>query len=121
MPTINSLSKQEQDAFLENTYDISFITLEEDIQHTCPLGEQIGITHYDIEVIPRKHLAELVALHWSIQEMVGTKFTLESGCEMVLQKVKEAYQDAEWIRVKASCGKNRHMPATVEIEYQNNE
>ena len=63
-----------------------------------------------------KQLAELLALHLSIQEMVGTKFTLESGARMVYDKVAEAYKDAEWISVTASCGMNRHMPAEITID-----
>lgn len=117
MQKVNSLSQEEQDKFLTNTYGVNNITLKEDVQHFCPLGEQVGITHFEIEVFPDKHLAELVALHWSIQEMVGTRFTLESGCKLVLEKVKEAYGDAKSICVEASCDKNRHMPASVVIDY----
>ena len=58
-----------------------------------------------------KHFIEL----WSIQEMVGTKFTLESGARMVYDKVAEAYSDAKWISVTASCEMNRHMPAEITI------
>ena len=47
--------------------------------------------------------------------MVGKKFTLESGARMVYDKVAEAYKDAKWITVTASCGMNRHMPAEITI------
>lgn len=117
MQIINSLSESEQAKYLENTYRVRTIELKEDIQHFCPLGEQVGVTHYEIFVVPNKHLAELVALHWDIQKMVGTKFTLESGAALVLEKVKAAYKDAHRIRVEASCGMNRHMPVTVSVEY----
>lgn len=112
----NSLTPDEQASYLENKYGVSSIKLVEDVQHFCPLGEQVGITHYEVTVEPGKHLAELLALHWSIQEMVGTKFTLESGARMVYDKVAEAYKDADWITVTASCGMNRHMPAEVTID-----
>jgi hypothetical protein len=112
----NSLSESEQKEYLTNVYGIKQVNLTEDIQHFCPLGEQVGITHYEIEVYPGDNLAELLALHWDIQSMVGTKFTLESGAKLVLEKVMSAYSDANYVKVTASCGMNRHMPATVIVD-----
>ena len=114
---VNSLSDEQQKVYLENTYNVNRVELFEEIQHFCPLGEQIGITTYEICVVPDKHLAELVQLHWDIQGLMGKTFKLESGADMVLQLVKKAYQDAQYISVEASCGKNRHMPAKVLVKY----
>lgn len=111
----NSLSAEEQASYLENKYGIHDLVLKEDIQHNCPLGEQVGVTHYEIYVVPGKKLAELCQLHWSLQEMVGATFTLESGARMVYDKVANAYPDAKFIEVSASCGMNRHMPVTVTL------
>ena len=76
---INSLTEEEQAKWLDNTYNINEIRFTEDVQHNCPLGEQVGVTTYTVEVVPGKHLAELIQLHWDIQKMVGQTFTLESG------------------------------------------
>ena len=115
---INSLTEEEQAKYLENTYGIGDITFVEEVQHHCPLGEQVGVTTYTVEVVPGKHLAELIALHWDIQKMVGQTFTLESGAAMVLEKVKKAYIDPEYVSVKAKCPPNRHMSVEVEVEYE---
>lgn len=115
---INSLSESEQKAWLENTYGVESIELKEDVQHFCPLGEQVGVTHYEIEVRPGEHLAELVQLHWDIQEMMGKTFTLESGAAMVLDILKSHYDDAKEIIVIASCGTNRHMATKVTVSYR---
>ena len=45
---INSLSEEEQNSYLENNYGISVIKLYEEIQHKCPLGEQVGVTKYEM-------------------------------------------------------------------------
>lgn len=115
---INHLSEEEQDKYLQNTFGIKDIKFTEHIQHNCPLGEQVGVTTYEVEVIPREHLAELIQLHWDIQKMVGTTFTLESGAAQVLDIVKKAYVDPEYVYVKASCPPNRHMAVDVEVEYE---
>ncbi|MCM1323232.1 MAG: hypothetical protein NC218_03515 [Acetobacter sp.] len=114
---INSLSEQEQEKYLQNTFNINQIKLHEDIQHNCPLGEQVGVTHYEIEVHPNEHLAELIQLHWDLQKMVGQTFTLESGAAQVLDIVKAAYKDPAYVGVRASCGTNRHMAVDVVVEY----
>jgi len=114
---INNLTKEEQNSFLDNSkYNISKIELFEQIQHKCPLGEQVGITSYEITVIPGKKLAELVRLHWDIQEMVGKVFTLESGLNEILQIVKKHYTDAVKVTITASCPTNRHMAGKFTIE-----
>lgn len=115
---VNSLSEAEQQKYLDNTYGIEVIEMQEDIQHFCPLGEQIGVTHYEIEVLPGKHLAELVQLHRDIQAMMGKTFTLESGSAMVLDILKSHYNDAMEIVVTASCGTNRHMATKVTVSYR---
>lgn len=117
MNKVNSLSNEEQQQYLTNTYGITSIKLIEQIQHTCPLGEQVGITTYLIDVIPGEQLAELVQLHWDIQKMVGKVFTLESGLKEVLEIVKKHYTDAKYIKISASCPPNRHMEGTFTIEY----
>lgn len=114
---INSLTNEQQNNFLKNTYGITQIDLYEDIQHICPLGEQVGVTHYDIEVIPGEKLAELVQLHWDIQELMGKVFTLESGSAKVLEILKSHYTDAKKITVVSSCKTNRHMATKVKVEY----
>lgn len=114
---INSLTEDEQNKLLENKFGVTSIDFEEEVQHFCPLGEQIGITKYKVVVVPGKYLAELIQLHWNIQHMMGKTFTLESGAKMVLDFVKEAYSDAKYISVVASCDKNRHMAANVKVEY----
>lgn len=114
---INSLTTQEQGAYLENKYHITEIRLHEEIQHHCPLGEQVGVTKYEIMVYPGKQLAELIQLHWDIQEMMGATFTLESGASQVLAILKKHYSDARYIRVQASCPPNRHMATDVVVEY----
>ena len=106
----NSLPAEEQTKLLTNTFGIQLLEMSEDIQHACPLGEQTGVTHYEIEVEPGEHLAELCQLHWDIQKLIGQVFTLESGCAKVLDIVKDAYADAHYVRVTAICGMNRHMP-----------
>lgn len=116
---INSLTEEQQADYLHNTYGINSIKFYEDIQHNCPLGEQVGVTRYAVEVEPGKQLAELVQLHWDIQKMVGQTFTLESGAAEVMEIVKSHYADAYYIKVTASCGTNRHMAVEVSIEYEN--
>lgn len=116
---INSLSEEEQKSYLDNTYGISSIKLYEEIQHKCPLGEQVGVTKYEMTIHPGKKLAEFIALHWEIQEMMGQTFTLESGAAKVMEIVKKYYPDAKEIKVKASCPTNRHMAVDVEVEYKN--
>lgn len=115
---INSLSEDEQNLWLENQYGIKTINFTEDIQHHCPLGEQVGVTTYTIKVVPRGHLAELIQLHWDIQKLMGQTFTLESGAAEVLEIVKKAYIDPEYVSVKAKCPPNRHMSVEVEVEYE---
>lgn len=115
---INSLTEEEQAKYLDNTYGIEGIKFTEYIQHNCPLGEQVGVTTYVVEVVPGEHLAELIQLHWDIQKMVGTTFTLESGAAQVLDIVKKAYIDPQYVNVKASCPPNRHMAVEVEVEYE---
>ena len=114
---INSLSDDEQANYLKNTYGVKEVVLHEDIQHNCPLGEQVGVTHYEIKVVPGRYLAELVQLHWDIQKMVGGTYTVESGAKEVLEKVKQAYGDSQYIRVEASCPSNRHMAVDIAVEY----
>lgn len=114
---INNLSEEEQAEYLKNTYGISRINLHEEVQHKCPLGEQVGVTKYEIEVAPGNQLAELIQLHWDIQEMMGTVFTLESGAKQVLDTLKKHYTDAKYIKVVASCKTNRHMAADITVEY----
>lgn len=118
---INSLTETEQNDYLQNTYGITEIRLHEDVQHKCPLGEQVGVTHYEIEVLPYKQLAELIQLHWDIQELMGKTFTLESGSAMVLEILKKHYTDAIAIKVTASCKTNRHMATDVTVEYYREE
>lgn len=114
---INNLTEAEQAEYLKNTYGISEIRLHEEVQHKCPLGEQVGVTKYEIKVNPGNQLAELIQLHWDIQEMMGTVFTLESGAAHVVDILKKHYTDAEEIEVTASCGTNRHMATDVVIKY----
>ena len=115
---INSLTEEEQAKWLENTYNISEINFVEEIQHHCPLGEQVGVTTYTVCVVPRGHLAELIQLHWNIQKLMGQTFTLESGAAEVLEIVKKAYIDPEYISVKAKCPPNRHASVEVEVIYE---
>ena len=115
---INSLTEEEQAKWLDNTYGVKVLRLKEDIQHNCPLGEQVGVTHYEMEIHPGKQLAELIALHWKIQEMVGQTFALESGVAQVLGILKEFYPDASYIKVVSSCPSNRHMAVEAEVEYK---
>ena len=114
---INSLTEEKQAEYLENTYGITELCLYEDVQHFCPLGEQVGVTHYSIVVKPGKQLAEFVQLHWDIQDLMGKTFTLESGAGMVMDILKKHYPDAKYIRVTSSCGSNRHMAVDCTIEY----
>ena len=115
---INSLTEKEQAKYLNNTYNINEIRFVEEIQHHCPLGEHVGVTTYTVEVVPGKHLAELIQLHWDIQKLMGQTFTLESGAAEVLEIVKKAYVDPEYVSVKAKCPPNRHMSVEVEVEYE---
>ena len=117
MNKINSLTEEEQASFLKNKYHVASIKLHEDVQHNCPLGEQVGVTHYEIEVVPNDNLAEYIALHWDIQSMMGKTFTLESGADEVLQKIIKAFKDPKYVKVIASCGTNRHMAVDVAVEY----
>lgn len=114
---INSLTEEEQARYLDNSYNIQEINFEENIQHHCPLGEQVGVTTYTVLVKPGKHLAELIQLHWDIQKMMGQTFTLESGASEVLEIVKKAYVDPKYVSVKAKCPPNRHMSVEVMVEY----
>lgn len=114
---INSLTQEKQESYLENKYGIEEIKMQEDVQHLCPLGEQVGVTHYEIIVIPGKKLAELIQLHWDIQELMGKTFTLESGAAMVLEILHRHYVDAKEIVVTASCKTNRHMATQVTVAY----
>lgn len=114
---INSLTEEKQAEFLKNTYGVTELHLYEDVQHFCPLGEQVGVTHYDIVVRPGQQLAEFVRLHWDIQDLMGKTFTLESGAGIVMDILKKAYPDAEYIKVTSSCGTNRHMAVDCTIEY----
>ena len=84
MKKVNSLSKKKQEQLLQNTFNVSEIVLHEDVQHNCPLGEQVGVTHYEMHILPGKQLAELIQLHWDIMDMMGKTFTLESGAAQVL-------------------------------------
>lgn len=115
---INSLTEKEQAGYLENKYGISTIHMVEEVQHLCPLGEQVGVTTYDIDVVPGKQLAELIQLHWDIMGMMGKTFTLESGAANVMEILKSHYTDAEYIRVTSSCGSNRHMAVDVTVEFE---
>lgn len=119
MVEINSLSKEEQAQYLKNTYGVSKMKLVEQIQHNCPLGEQVGVTTYTMTIYPGEVLAELVQLHWDIQKMVGKTFTLESGLQEVLNILKSHYTDAKRIEVVASCPTNRHMACEAFLEYEN--
>ena len=114
---INSLTEEKQAEFLKNTYGVTELHLYEDVQHFCPLGEQVGVTHYDIVIRPGQQLAEFVKLHWEIQDLLGKTFTLESGAGIVMDILKKAYPDAEYIKVTSSCGTNRHMAVDCTIEY----
>ena len=114
---INSLTEEKQAEFLKNTYGVTELHLYEDVQHFCPLGEQVGVTHYDIVIRPGQQLAEFVKLHWEIQDLMGKTFTLESGAGIVMDILKKAYPDAEYIKVTSSCGTNRHMAVDCTIEY----
>lgn len=115
---INNLTEEEQAEYLKNTYGISSIKLHEDVQHKCPLGEQVGVTHYEIEVQPGEVLAEFIKMHWEIQEMMGKTFTVEGGANQVMEILKSYYIDAKYIKVVASCPSNRHMAVDVEVEYK---
>lgn len=115
---INSLTEEEQAKWLDNTYNIAEIHFVEEIQHHCPLGEQVGVTTYTVDVEPGKHLAELIQLHWDIQKLMGQTFTLESGAAEVLEIVKKAYIDPAYVSVRAKCPPNRHMSVEVEVEYE---
>lgn len=114
---INSLSEEAQADFLKNTYNISTIHMVEEVQHLCPLGEQVGVTKYDIKVVPGSQLAELIQLHWDIMEMMGETYTLESGAAHVMEILKKHYTDARHIQVTSSCNSNRHMAVDVVVEY----
>lgn len=114
---INSLTEEKQAEYLKNTYGVTELHLYEDVQHFCPLGEQVGVTHYDIVIRPGQQLAEFVRLHWDIQDLMGKTFTLESGAGIVMDILKKAYPDAEYIKVTSSCGTNRHMAVDCTIEY----
>lgn len=114
---INGLTNEQQNAYLENKYNIQKIEMVEDVQHNCPLGEQVGVTRYSISVIPGNVLAELIQLHWDIQEMMGKSYTIESGADNVLQILKKHYTDAEEIVVTGSCPSNRHMAVDITVKY----
>ena len=49
--------------------------------------------------------------------MVGTTYSLESGLGQILEILKKAYPDAEYIAVKASCPTNKHMACDAVAEY----
>ena len=114
---INTLTQEEQNSFLKNDYGVKQLKMQEDVQHLCPLGEQVGVTHYEITVVPGNQLAELIQLHWDIQALMGKVFTLESGAAMVLEILHKHYADAKEIVVKASCKTNRHMAVEVTVAY----
>lgn len=116
---VNSLTKEQQAGYLQNSYGITDIRLHEDVQHICPLGEQVGVTHYEIILVPGNQLAELIQLHWDIQALMGQTFTLESGAAKVMEILKSHYTDAKYIKVTSSCGTNRHMAVDVTVEYRN--
>lgn len=115
---INSLTNEQQAELLKNTYNVEKLEMTEQVQHNCPLGEQVGVTTYKIQVVPGNQLAELIQLHWDIQEMVGKTYTLESGADHVLQILKKHYTDAKFIQVVSSCPSNRHMAVDVTVSYK---
>lgn len=117
MGKYNSLTDEEQAKYLENTYGVSEITLYETIQHWCPLGDQVGTTNYTMKIVPGRKLAELCELHSKFTAMIGTTYSLESGLGLILEILKEAYPDAEYIQVKASCPTNKHMACDAVAEY----
>ena len=118
MTKYNSLTDEEQASYLENKYGVTDIKLYETIQHWCPLGDQLGTTQYEMEIVPGKVLAELCELHSKFTAMVGTKYTLESGLGQILDILKEAYPDAEYIKVVAKCPTNKHMACDAMAEYE---
>lgn len=113
---INKLTDTEQAELLKNKFGVSEVNFIEKVQHYCPLGDQTGITTFEVKVFPNDNLAEMVALHREIQTMCGTVFTLESGARKVLDITKVHFKDASKIRVVSSCEPNRHMAANVVIE-----
>ena len=117
MTKYNSLTDEEQAEYLKNTYGVTEIHLYETIQHWCPLGDQLGTTKYEMVIEPGKQLAELCELHKQFTDMVGTTYSLESGLGQILEILKKAYPDAEYIAVKASCPTNKHMACDAVAEY----
>lgn len=117
MGKYNSLTDEEQAEYLKNTYGVTGIRLYETIQHWCPLGDQLGTTKYTMEIHPGKQLAELCELHSKFTAMVGTTYSLESGLGQILDILKEAYPDAEYIKVEASCPTNKHMTCDAIAQY----
>lgn len=121
MGKYNSLSDKEQADYLVNTYGVREIKLYETIQHFCPLGDQVGTTNYEMIIHPGKQLAELCELHSKFTGMIGTTYSLESGLEKILNILKEAYPDAEYICVTAKCPTNKHMACDATAEYYGEE
>lgn len=117
MPKYNSLTDEQQAEYLKNTYNVSEIKLYETIQHWCPLGDQVGTTKYTMTIYPGEQLAELCALHKKFTDMIGTVYSLESGLGQILEILKEAYPDARYIKVEASCPTNKHMACDAVAEY----
>lgn len=117
MGKYNSLTDEQQAEYLKNTYGVTGITLYETIQHWCPLGDQLGTTRYEMIIVPGEQLAELCELHKRFTDMVGTTYSLESGLGQILGILKEAYPDASYIRVMASCPTNKHMACDAVAEY----
>lgn len=118
MTKYNSLTDEEQASYLENKYGVTELKLYETIQHWCPLGDQLGTTQYEMTIVPGKQLAELCELHSKFTAMVGTKYTLESGLGQILDILKSAYPDAEYIQVVAKCPTNKHMACDAMAEYE---
>lgn len=119
MPKYNSLTEEQQAECLKNTYGVTKIRLFETIQHWCPLGDQIGTTQYEMEIIPGNQLAELCELHAQFTNMIKTTYSLESGLKIILYILKDAYPDAKYIKVIAKCPPNKHMACEAEIEWNN--
>ena len=121
MTKYNSLTDEQQAKYLENTYGVTKIKLYETVQHWCPLGDQIGTTKYEMEIIPGKQLAELCELHAKFIDLIKTTYSLESGLGIVLNILKEAYPEAEYIKAVAKCPTNKHMACDAEIEWKKGE
>lgn len=66
---VNSLSDSEQDKFLTNTYGIEKVQFSEDVQHFCPLGEQLGRKCFMMELDP--HYVAVILKRW--EDFTGQK------------------------------------------------